>query len=107
MKLMTKAIEKAARKQYDKGWDFKTQKVVAKFFDPSGPYTWYLINQDPDDTDYLWGFVKGHEVEQGSFSLFDLTEHKGPLGLGIERDKFFKPMPATEVWQALLDGKHI
>ena len=65
MKLMTKEIEKKARTQYPLGSDM-TQNVVAKFFDPTGSWTWYLMNQDPEDPDYLWGIVKGFEVEMGA-----------------------------------------
>ena len=106
MKLMTKAIEKQAQKQYPLGSDMK-QKVVAKFFDPCGSWTWYLMNQDPNDPDYLWGIVKGHEVEMGSFSLSELQSYKGSLGLGIERDLYFTPVIAEKLWEALLKGEHV
>ena len=106
MKLMTKVIERQAQKQYPLGSDLN-QKVVAKFFDPCGGWTWYLMNQDPNDTNYLWGIVQGNELEIGSFSLTDLQNYKGKLGLGIERDKFFKPMKAWDVYDALESGKHI
>ena len=36
MQLMTKEIERKARAQYLKGSDLENQKVVAKFFDPTG-----------------------------------------------------------------------
>jgi hypothetical protein len=107
MKLMTKAIEKKARAQYPMGSEFDGQKVVAKFFNPTGAWTWYLMNQDPEDPDYLWGIVKGEEVEIGSFSLSELQNFKGRWGLGIERDTSFRPMPVSEVWEKLQDGKHI
>jgi hypothetical protein len=61
MKLITKAIAKKAQAQFPKGSDM-TQLVVAKFFDPCGSWSWYLMNQDPDDPDYLWGIVKGSDV---------------------------------------------
>jgi hypothetical protein len=106
MKLMTKAIEKAAQAQYSKGSDFK-QMIVAKFFDPCGSWTWYLMNQDPEDPDYLWGIVSGFEVEMGSFSLSELQSVKGPMGLGIERDLYFIPRRADDVWADLLEGKRV
>lgn len=107
MKLMTKAIEKAAKAQYPKGSDLESQKIVAKFFDPTGSWTWYLMNLDPEDPDYLWGIVKGFEVEIGSFSLSELQTTKVRFGLGIERDLHFTPKPAKEVWDDLLAGKHV
>ena len=106
MKLMTKKIETEARKQYPQGSSLD-QKVVAKFFDPTSQWTWYLMNQDPDNPDYLWGIVKGFEVEMGSFSLRELQTIKVRFGLGIERDLHFKPQPAKDIWEKLLAGKHV
>lgn len=106
MQLMTKQIEKKARAQYSKGSDMD-QLVVAKFFSPTSQWIWYLMNQDPEDLDYLWGIVKGFEVEIGSFSLEELTTFKGKFGLGIERDRYFKPMVAKEVYEKLIKGEHV
>ena len=107
MKLITKEIQTAAHRQYPQGADMTTQMIVAKFFDPCGSWSWYLMNLDPSDNDYCWGIVKGDEVEAGSFSLSELQAHRGPVGLGIERDKFFEPLPAAEVWERLNGGQHI
>ena len=106
MKLMTKEIEKKAQKQFPKGSDMN-QMVVAKFFDPCGGWTWYLMNQDPDDLNYLWGIVKGFEIEVGSFSLSELSDYRGRFGLGIERDLYFTPKPAKEIWSNLNSGNHV
>jgi len=106
MKLMTKEIEKKAKAQFVLGSDF-SQNVVAKFFDPCGSWTWYLMNQDPGDPDYLWGIVKGYEVEIGSFSLNELMAYRGRLGLGIERDLYFNPIKAAELWKRVNNGEHI
>jgi len=106
MMLMTKAIKAKARKQYPRGPDME-QNVVAKFFDPCGKWTWYLMNQDPKDTNYLWGIVKGDAIETGSFALKDLTSYKGRWGLGIERDRYFRPQPAKEILELLNAGKHV
>lgn len=106
MLLMTKEIERKARKQFPKGSDM-SQLVVAKFFDPCGSWTWYLMNQDPKDPDYLWGIVKGSYVEVGSFSLSELLNHKGRFGIGIERDRWFTPAPAKEILARLNNGEHV
>lgn len=106
MKLITKEIEKKAQAQFSQGSSFE-QTVVAKFFDPCGSWTWYLMNQDPEDPDYLWGIVKGFEVEMGSFSLSELESVKGPLGIGIERDLYFKSITAKELWGKLQAGEHV
>lgn len=106
MKLMTKEIQKKAQKQYLRGTDMD-QDIVAKFFDPTGEWQWFLMNQDPKDPDYLWGIVKGFEVEMGSFSLSELEAIKRPYGLGIERDRFFKPMKAQDVYNKLNKGIYV
>ena len=105
MKLLTKEITKKAQKQYDKGSDMDDQMVVAKFF--GGNWTWYLMNL-ADDGDYAWGIVNGFEVEMGSFSMNELQKVKlKPFGLGIERDLYFEPMKASDVWDKLNRGEHI
>lgn len=106
MKLITKAIERKARSQFPLGSDM-SQMVVAKFFNPVGSWTWYVMNQDPKNPDYLWGIVKGYEIEMGSFSLSELQRLRLPYGLGIERDLHFKPMKAIDVWKQLQAGRHI
>ena len=96
---------KKAQKQYNKSSDLESQKVVAKFFDPMGSWTWYLMNLG-EDKDYAWGIVKGHDVELGSFSINELKSLRLPFGLSIERDRFFKPIKAKELYDGLIQGKH-
>jgi hypothetical protein len=106
MKLMTQEITTLAQQQYCLGSDMD-QLIVAKFFDHQGSWSWYLMNQDPEDPDYLWGIVRGFEIEMGSFSLSELSEYRGKLGLGIERDIGFRPMAAKELWEKLNRGQHV
>ena len=80
------------------------QEVVCKFFTPWSNWTWYVMNQDPDDPDYLWGIVDGNDVEIGSFSLFELESVRGPFGLKVERDILFHPTPARTIF-AKLNGE--
>ena len=99
MKLLTKEITKKATKQYDEGSDME-QMVVAKFFNPIGNGTWYLMNL-ADDEDYAWGIVDMFAVEMGSFSMKELQNLELPLNMGIERDKYFEPVKASELWNEL------
>ena len=99
MKLLTDSIKKMAEEQY-KHADSMSQKVVAKFFDPVGSWTWYLMNKDPE-SDYCWGIVDGMAVEIGSFGLTELEEYTGHFGIGIERDISYEPEKAIEVWDRL------
>jgi hypothetical protein len=104
---MTKEIERQARAQYPMGNDWN-QMIVAKLFTPWANWTWYVMNQDPEDPDYLWGIVRGpYDVECGSFSLSELQETRGIAGLRIERDLYFHPITAGELWEKLQSGKHV
>ncbi len=98
MKLFTKEIEEKAQAQYPLGSDLEKQMVVAKYFLPTGSATFYLLNQDPNDHDYLWGICFIFEWEIGSFSKSDLENYKGKMGLGIERDLYFTEVNAKELW---------
>ena len=99
MKLLTKSIQKSAEEQFSKAGDMN-QKVVAKFFDPMGKWTWYLMNKDPE-SDYCWGIVDGLAVEMGSFGLDELQNYTGHFGIGIERDTSFEPVKAKVIWEEL------
>ena len=99
MKLLTKSIQKSAEEQFSKAGDMN-QKVVAKFFDPMGKWTWYLMNKDPQ-SDYCWGIVDGNAVEMGSFGLDELQNYTGHFGIGIERDTSFEPVEAKVIWEKL------
>ena len=103
MELLTKIIKEEAEKQFTKADDM-SQKVVAKFFDPMGSWTWYLMNKDPE-SDYCWGIVKGNAVEIGSFGLNELQEYTGHFGLGIERDTSFDPVEANTIWKMLNENQ--
>jgi len=101
MKLFTKAIEAKAQAQFPLGSDLEKQVVVAKFFDPTGAGTWYLVNQDPQYNDYLWGICHIFEWEVGSFSKSELKNFVGKFGLGIERDLHFEEVNAKEFYNNL------
>ena len=105
MKLLTESIKAAAEKQYSKQSDM-AQNVVAKFFNPCGAGTWYLMNKHKDD-DYCWGIVDLHEIEMGSFSMGELENIRLPFGLKIERDLYFEPMKAKDVWEKLNRGEWV
>ena len=66
----------------------KEFKAVVKLFNPTGIGTWYLSELDPE-TNVAFGLCEIHEKELGYVSLDELSEYTGPLGIGIERDKYF------------------
>jgi hypothetical protein len=107
MKLFTKEIDNKLFEQYKMGSDLESQKVVAKIFNPYGRGTWYLLNSDPQDPDYIWAIVDFFEVEMGSVSRRELEGIKvPPFGLGLERDMSFTPINAKELFEGLLNGEH-
>ena len=68
-----------------------------KFFTPDSNWTWYASEFDGEDI--FFGLVSGFEVELGYFSLKELDEARGPLGLPIERDLHFEPKTLGELEQ--------
>ena len=80
--------------------DPKDVEVIAKFFDPTGSWTWYAT--EFDGKDIFYGFVRGFEDELGTFSLSELKSVRGPLGLGIERDLYFGKHTLAEVMERRL-----
>ncbi len=66
-----------------------------KFFTPDSNWTWYASEFDGEDI--FFGLVSGFDVELGNFSLRELQEARGPLGLPIERDLHFEPRTLREL----------
>ena len=105
-KLFTADIDKKLFEQYKFGGDLSKQEVVAKIFNPYGSGTWYLLNSDPQDPDYIWAIVDMFDVEIGSVSRNDLETMKvPPFQLHLERDKFFQPMNAQILYLRLRGGE--
>ncbi len=90
MMLLTKDNKKQLPALYAQ--DSLGDKAVAyvKFFDPCGSWTWYASEYCPEEGRFF-GLVAGHEVELGYFTLGEMAAYRGPLGIGIERDRWFKP----------------
>jgi hypothetical protein len=62
---------------------------------PAAHPTWYASEFDGEDL--FFGLVSGFEVELGYFSLKELKEVKGPMGLPIERDLYYEPKSQKEL----------
>ena len=75
-----------------------------KFFNPCGSWTWYATEYDPETREFF-GLVDGHELELGYFSLDEIGEYVGPLGIGIERDRHFTPCTIGEI-RAKIEGRN-
>jgi hypothetical protein len=94
MELLTPELRKQLPQLYSQE---KEPDAIAyvKFFNPCGRWTWYATEFDGEDT--FFGLVKGSEEELGYFSLSELQEYRGSLGLGIERDLQFQPTPLSQL----------
>ena len=93
MKLLTKEIKKQLPRLYSQE-DIKDPVAHVKFFCPWNNWTWFVVEFDGEDT--FFGKVIGHETELGYFSLTELQGIKGPGGLTIERDLYWKPRPLSQ-----------
>ena len=69
--------------------------IQAKFFTPDSNWTWFATEFDQKDT--FFGAVSGFEFELGHFSLSELQQTRGPMGLPIERDLHFNPTPLSKI----------
>lgn len=88
MKLLTDELRKMLPPLYAQEHE-KDPTVYVKFFAPWSRWTWYLT--EFDGADLLFGLTCGFEEEWGYVSLAELEGVRGPAGLTIERDRYFKP----------------
>ena len=72
-----------------------TAVAVVKFFTPDANWTWYATEFDGTDT--FFGLVIGFVAELGYFSLSELEQVRGPMGLPIERDEYLEPKSLQEL----------
>ncbi len=79
--------------------NIKTQEktVYAKFFFPAVDWTWFVLEGNQEDDDFVFfGFVIGFVEEWGYFTLNEL-EHISIEGLTVERDLHFEPGKFSDV----------
>lgn len=92
MKMLTKELEKKLPKLgATDGKPPEEKKAIVKYFSPVGSATWYGCEYDPKERvffGYVTGLCPGCD-EWGYFSLTELEQVKGPLGIGIERDLYW------------------
>ena len=73
--------------KYNDDPDFNPKPVV-KLFNPVGAATWLITSVEPDNPDIAFGLcdLGMGFPELGSVSIEELSNYKGPLNLGIERE---------------------
>jgi hypothetical protein len=127
MKLLTKANRNALPLLYTHKGNVGEALAQVKFFAPDSQWTWYAseaigyIDYDNGDqkvfplsetTEYqgelyhndhlvtdvrFSGLVIGQVIEYGQWLWSELLKNHGPLGLPVERDKWFKPVTLAEI----------
>ena len=96
MELLTEELRKTLPPLYGQERN-KDPTVYIKFFTPDSCWTWYATEGSGQEDDFLFfGYVIGLEEEWGYFLLSELKSARGPLGLKIERDILFKPVPFSK-----------
>lgn len=99
MKLLTKTLQKQLPALYSQE-EVEDPIVRAHFFNPCGAANWWVTEGSTQDEDYImfglcdlgFGFP-----ELGYVSMSEMQSVKGPLGIGIERDLYWTPVPLSEV----------
>jgi hypothetical protein len=104
MKLLPKEIREQLPPLYSQDGKGGKAVVYVKFFTPSSSWNWFATEGEPvldesgKEVDFkFFGLVEGHDKELGYFMLGELEEVRGPLGMPIERDLYFKPKTLAEV----------
>ncbi|MGD9099790.1 MAG: DUF2958 domain-containing protein [Anaerolineae bacterium] len=69
--------------------------AITKWFTPDNSWSWYVTEYDGEDT--AFGLVIGFETELGYFSVSEIKRARGPMGMPIERDKWFRPTPIKQL----------
>ncbi len=99
MKLLTKAIEKKLPNLHETESQGAAAIAQVKFFTPWSSWSWYATEYDPVEK-LFFGLVDGHDMEIGYFSLAELESLRSPMGLTIERDKWWTPSSIESIKSA-------
>jgi hypothetical protein len=99
MKLLTKELQKqfpALRATESKSPE--EILIIAKFFHPCAPCTWYATEYDPEER-LFYGYADLGDPENAELGYFSLDEMQSIkiMGLGIERDLYYGKHYLSEV----------
>lgn len=111
MVLITKEIEaKLPRVGATESIPVEEKIVQVKFFDPCGAGTWWVVEYDPA-TRECFGFAQlglGPDCDEwGYIGLDELERLPKRFGLGIERDRGFRPKPFWRCVPDAVDAKKL
>jgi hypothetical protein len=104
MKLLPPEIREKLPALYSQDGKGSKAIVHVKFFTPSSSWTWYategeaVLDESGKEVDFkFFGLVDGHDKELGYFVLSELEEVRGPMGMPIERDLYWRPKTLEEI----------
>ena len=87
--------------------NIEDNSAVVKLFNPAGVGTWWLSELNPDEN-IAYGYALLNDplfAELGYVDIAELQNLKLPLGLGIERDRYFNPMPIDKVIEQVQESR--
>ena len=90
MELLTQELIKKIPTLYRQDGKGSNALAYVKLFTPDSNFTWYITELDPEEG-LCFGLICGFEKELGYFSLNEIEQIKGPMGLEVERDVSFQP----------------
>lgn len=101
MKLITQKILEQFAKQGDTSQKSTSEIIVyLKIFNPYGAQTWFIYEYDPE-SEIAWCFADLGDKEMAELGTVSMAEIKQvkvpPFGFPLERDKFWKPCPLSEI----------
>lgn len=113
MMLLTKTIRKALPPLYAQEHKGDAAIVHVKFFTPDSSWTWWATEYTPEPYDpvkgIFFGLVASHMEPEGGlgyWTLAQLEDARGPLGLPIERDTSWEPTTLGAI-RATLRGQEV
>lgn len=97
MELIPQKIKDQIPKLYETENQIEPIAYVKLFIDG---WTWYITELSIDD-DTAFGYIASpFGSELGYFSLEEIKEIRGSLGIGVERDLSFKPTKLSSIKKA-------
>ena len=91
MKLISTELKNTIPSLYAQDGIGENQLAYIKLFTPDANYIWYITECDEDENLCFGLITTLEEKELGYFSLDEIREVRGSLGLKVERDISFKP----------------
>ena len=101
MQLMTQELQRTLPPLYANEAHGMKALALVHYFTPDSNWDWYA--SEFDGIDLFFGLVKGFELELGYFTLSELAQWRGTLGLPIERDLYWKPVSLQQLEKTLLN----